>query len=91
MLIKKFYLFTSKPPFDIMNVKVSKGGLIMKNKLKYLVSACLVLMFVVFSTINTFAYNNSAITTGDSTTIVVVVLSIILVAALVAIILLAKK
>ena len=51
----------------------------MKKKLANLISACMVLMLVLFSTVNAFAYNNSATATGDSTTIVIVVLAIILV------------
>lgn len=63
----------------------------MKNKLANLISAFAVLMLVLCSTVNAFAYNTSATATGDSTTIVIVVLAIILVAAVVAILLLSKK
>ena len=63
----------------------------MKNKLASLISAFTVLMFVLCSSVNAFAYNTSVTSTGDSTTIVIVVLAIILVAAVVAILLLSRK
>lgn len=63
----------------------------MKNNLKNLISAFMVVMLVIFSTINVFAYNTPAISTGDSRITLIVVLSIVLVAAIVAILLLSKK
>lgn len=63
----------------------------MKKKLANLISIGMIVMFVLFSTVNAFAYNTSAISTGDSTTIVIVTLAIILVAAIIAILLLSRK
>ena len=63
----------------------------MKNNFKNLISAFMVIMLVLFSTLNTLAYNTPAISTGDSRITGIVVLSIILVVAIIAIILLSKK
>lgn len=59
--------------------------------MKNIISAFMVVMLVLFSTLNAFAYNTPSVSTGDSRITVIVVLSIILVAAIVAIILLSKK
>lgn len=58
---------------------------------KILLALCTAILFVIASTLNAFAYNTSATSTGDSTTIVIVMLSVILVAAIIAILLLSKK
>ncbi|MEE1075718.1 MAG: LPXTG cell wall anchor domain-containing protein [Acutalibacteraceae bacterium] len=63
----------------------------MKKKLSVLSALYTAVLLVIASTLNTFAYNTSSVSTGDSTTTLVVMLSVILVAAILAILLLSKK
>lgn len=63
----------------------------MKNKLSILTALTTAILVILTSAISVFAYDTTAISTGDSRTIIFVTLGIILVAALVAIILLSRK
>ncbi len=63
----------------------------MKTKLSILTALTTAVLVILTSTVSVFAYDTTAISTGDSRTIIFVTLGIILVAALVAIILLSRK
>ncbi|MEE0858560.1 MAG: LPXTG cell wall anchor domain-containing protein [Acutalibacteraceae bacterium] len=63
----------------------------MKNKLSVLITSFVSIMLVIFSTVTTFAFDNTSVSTGDSTTIVVVILAVLMVAAVVAIVLMSRK
>jgi LPXTG-motif cell wall-anchored protein len=63
----------------------------MKTKLSVLTALTTAVLVILTSTMSVFAYDTTAISTGDSRTIIFVTLGIILVAALVAIILLSRK
>ncbi|MEE0265539.1 MAG: LPXTG cell wall anchor domain-containing protein [Acutalibacteraceae bacterium] len=63
----------------------------MKTKLSVLTALATAVLVILTSTMSVFAYDTTAISTGDSRTIIFVTLGIILVAALVAIILLSRK